>query len=322
MDLDVKDKKILFSIAEDAIKSRKQVAKEVHLSKDVVDYRINKLLANNIITMHPRINLSLFSYGQYFLLIQLNNADANREKEIINKLKKMDYCVFVGKTGGDFDIIFTFVVKDLEGLAKLIDDLDFINPNLKRYELYPVIKEYKESFKSRFSENYFDKKYIMFSGKYDFKIDDIDKKILYLISENINVTNSFISNKLNLSEEAVRIRLKNLEKRKIILNYRVFLNPKPLGLTEFALFMNFDSFDKALDKKLEGYFNANKEVVFANRLVGKYKVGLSIYAKSINELYAFIDDMKKVFQNNLKETSIVIIFSTEYYSHLPKGILD
>jgi len=321
MELDIKDKKILFSIAEDAKKPRNKVAKEVGLSKDIVDYRIKKLLDNDVISVHPRINLSNFIYGEYFLLIQLVNTDVKKENEIIEQLKKLNYVVWIGKIGGDFDIMISFVVKDLEGLAKVVDGLDFIGSNLKKYELYPIIKEYKESFKGMFTEDYFAEKYTMFAEKCDVEIDGVDKQILYLISEDVTKTNRFIAERLKLSEEAVRIRLKNLEKKRIILNYRTFLNADTVGLKEFVLFMNFDKFDTKLDKKLDDFFNTDKDIVFANRLVGKYNVCVSVYAKSINHFYECLNRIRNVFQEQLKDSSFVVVFSTDYICHLPKGLI-
>jgi|GEM_PF-5219762 len=85
--------------------------------------------------------------------------------------------------------------------------------------------------------------------------------------------------------------------------------------------MNFERFDTKLDKKLEDFFNTDKSVVFANRLVGKYNVCASVYTESINHFYDFINRLRAVFQEQLKDSSFIVVFSTEYISHLPKGLL-
>ncbi len=60
-------------------------------------------------------------------------------------------------------------------------------------------------------------------------MDEIDREIISYLLKNGRMSKTKIADKLGLSEVAVRKRLKNLEKEKIILGYRALVNYRKLG---------------------------------------------------------------------------------------------
>ena len=63
----------------------------------------------------------------------------------------------------------------------------------------------------------------------DRKIDEIDKKILYLLSENARISYVDMANEVSLSRVAVKTRIENLEKSGIIKKYTTDLNLRNSG---------------------------------------------------------------------------------------------
>lgn len=61
------------------------------------------------------------------------------------------------------------------------------------------------------------------------KIDDIDKRILYLLSENARISYVDIAKEVNLSRVAIKTRIENLEKEGIIEKYTTDLNLRKIG---------------------------------------------------------------------------------------------
>ena len=83
MALDIKDKQIIYQLDIDAKQSAKQIAKHVKLSKDAVNYRINRLIKERIIFRKICIlNTPSLGLMHYKFIIKLQNASHEKEKEI------------------------------------------------------------------------------------------------------------------------------------------------------------------------------------------------------------------------------------------------
>ena len=83
--IDIKDKKILQELDINPRITTSKLAKNIRLSQQVTNYRINKLVENKIITQFGTIlNLSKIGYEQYRVLFQLDNI--NEEEMFIGQL--------------------------------------------------------------------------------------------------------------------------------------------------------------------------------------------------------------------------------------------
>lgn len=67
-------------------------------------------------------------------------------------------------------------------------------------------------------------------------LDDVDRKILELLSENARMSYVDIGEAVNLSRVAVKNRVQALEERGIIEKYTVIINPQKIGRTISAYF--------------------------------------------------------------------------------------
>ena len=112
--LDLKDKKILYQLDLDARQSNTKVAKKVGLSKEVVNYRINKLEKEGVIkSYYTIIDISKLGYFSFRVYIKLLDATPEKEKELIDFLVQEKRSFFVAETDGPFDIVSGIWVKDI-----------------------------------------------------------------------------------------------------------------------------------------------------------------------------------------------------------------
>jgi len=68
------------------------------------------------------------------------------------------------------------------------------------------------------------------------KLDEIDQKILNLLSENSRMSYVEIGKKVNLSRVAVKSRIDTLEEKGVIEQYSIIINPQKIGRTVSAFF--------------------------------------------------------------------------------------
>jgi Lrp/AsnC family transcriptional regulator for asnA, asnC and gidA len=66
-------------------------------------------------------------------------------------------------------------------------------------------------------------------------LDDRDRAIIALLAKNARVTITSIAKDLKISDVAVKKRIEKLERRGVILGYRVAVNPRALGYETVAI---------------------------------------------------------------------------------------
>ena len=79
MKLDLIDKKILNQLDLNSRQSDSEIGKKIRQSKQVVNYRIKKLLENGIITaFYPHINIANLGYSMHKFYLQLRNISKTK----------------------------------------------------------------------------------------------------------------------------------------------------------------------------------------------------------------------------------------------------
>jgi len=71
------------------------------------------------------------------------------------------------------------------------------------------------------------------------KVDEIDKRILYLLSENSRISYVDIGKEVNLSRVAVKTRIDNLENSEVIEKYTIDMNLRKVG-REIAVYFDIE----------------------------------------------------------------------------------
>ena len=64
-----------------------------------------------------------------------------------------------------------------------------------------------------------------------YKLDAIDKQIIFELDRNARIPETKLAKKVNRSKESVRYRIKKLQEEKILLGYRTWFDPSKLGFT-------------------------------------------------------------------------------------------
>src|SRR3989338_6128160 len=129
--LDIKDKKIIALLAEDARMPLALIAKQVALSRDAVDYRIKRLVdVGLIIGFVPVLMLKKFGYYWFHVYLLLDETQKEKQHELIEALKNhpnirsvMEYSerwviefILIAENAVEFDNIITEIISDKAGI--------------------------------------------------------------------------------------------------------------------------------------------------------------------------------------------------------------
>ncbi len=137
------------------------------------------------------------------------------------------------------------------------------------------------------------------------KVDEIDKKILYLLLENSRISYVDIGKEVKLSRVAVKSRIDNLEKSGIIENYTIDMNLRKVG-REIAVFFDIEADPRKLYEI--GKTLAKKDnVTDIYQMTGTGSLHMHALLNKDDELNDFLEKELYSIDGILKVTSRIIL---------------
>ncbi len=304
MKLDLLDKKILYELELDSSQPNSLIAKKLKRSKEFVTFRIHRLEKEKILLNSSAIvDMTKLGYFTFRIYILWQNMTQEKKKEFYDKIKQMENVWTTTVLHGKWDFAFFIGVKShdyVDSFHKLWDDI------LLEYK--PYIAENKIAVYAPVYN--FNKKFFMDSnsplkaiervyGKgpvTDF--DDIDEKIIQIYAGNVRVPLVKIADSLKITSEAVRQRIKKLEKRDIIIGYKINLDLQKLGYQGYRVDFLLNSTSR--NKELFAYIKQHKYFYQINRSIGGADFETEIVVKDLNHLLEILEEVVDRFKDVIK----------------------
>lgn len=242
--IDNVDRKILYELDNNSRQPIKNIAKKLRISREVVNYRIKKMVDLKIIRNFTT-NTSIFKIGFFTVKTYINFVDVSilKEKEIINYLLKNKKIGWLYKVIGKWDLNIIFFGDDLSDFSIFWNEF-YSKYGKYIYDKETTIFEYGEIYPRDFLiENVaYEKKDVsrVFSILHkNYEIDNIEKGILKILSKNSRENILFIAKKLNVSTNTIYSKIKKLEKENVILGYTIGINHDLLNLNYYKILLYF-----------------------------------------------------------------------------------
>lgn len=323
--LDKKDFKILSELDVNARQSNNQIGKKAGLSKEVVKYRIDNLIKNKIILRFYTIT-NYFKLGIYKFKLYLRLTNANKEK--INEIAKYfcnnPHTEWVSVLTGRWDIIIGFLVHNVNEFDDEVQIVlnkfpEFIQEKAVTTTLY--LAHHKREFLSPNKEV---NKIIYHTSKdKQENIDNTDEEIIRLITNNARMPVIDLANKLKITPRIVQYRLRDLEKRKIILAYKAHLDPKAMGRLFCKAIIYLANTPK---EKLEDFINYASNLpgaVWPQRVMGAWDFELDFELENYDQFQDIILNLKEKFPEIIKNHEFCIMskeFKLDFYPNCYKKV--
>ncbi|MBT3406361.1 Lrp/AsnC family transcriptional regulator [Candidatus Woesearchaeota archaeon] len=284
-----------------------QIAKKVKSNKDVVAYRIKRLEEQGIVKRYfPVLNMHKLGYHTTRLYLDIEEMNSKEEQDLVTFLDKeigaglifrMDYPYRYGI------LLWVKSIYDVE--SALIKIKQKLGRNLVKYHhtvfckfsVYP--KDYL--FGKDYHTNSFDQK-----PDDEINHDVSDFLILKQLSENARLSTTQIAKELTIPQTTVSAKIKNMEKKGIIIGYRAEIDYLKLGYMNYFLEIYLD--DNHNLSEIEGWANTNKNVVWLQRIIGTCDIEVEVEVKDRIELENLLDKLRTRFKNIRK----IVFWSQEY----------
>ncbi|MBW3000885.1 Lrp/AsnC family transcriptional regulator [Candidatus Woesearchaeota archaeon] len=318
--LDLKDWKILNQLDLNCRQSDSEIGKKVRLSKQVVNYRIKRLLKKKIITsFFPHINVSKLGYATHKIYVQLRSVSNERENDIWDYLISQPSILWVISCSGKWDLIFGTGSKSIEEFDNILTD-----------------------FMNKFSDNVFNRQITVFNkatlhhrkwilndkkdvswligGRVQQKpIDELDKKILSLLNKNAKMSIIDIAETLKESSSRIIYRIKQLQEKGIIGAFRTSINREKLELNYCKSFIYYQGKTTEKENQLLTYCYQLPNILGVSQSIGPWDLELEFEVKNYDEFHHIMKEMKNKFP--LIRSFDTVYIEKEYgESFLPRDI--
>ncbi len=297
-----KDVLILRELLEDGRKSSSSISKEIDLGREIVNYRIKRLIKENlIIKFVPKINEKAINYQEYIILLKLNlEDDVSREKFIRENIGNK-YLIWVLKSNKGWDLIIRLYAQSVDEFKeKMAEILEKFSEVLANYYTIISSEEIKESEKQTLSKKLFDENLT----KKDFEIikkgeilslDSKDKQILNYLEDDARVQYKDIADKLEISSDTVKYRIDKMKEHGILEGITPVINFSKLGFSQYAAILKFKYLSKSEILGVCDYLKKTPEIIRAIKNLNSEEFFLNIICDDDSLIIKFEEDIREEF---------------------------
>jgi Lrp/AsnC family leucine-responsive transcriptional regulator len=162
---------------------------------------------------------------------------------------------------------------------------------------------------------------VSFGGKKEAKLDKTDIIILQELAKNCRIKNVDLAKKASISEDIVRLRIKRMEKEKIIFGYGITINLASIGLEPYLVELQIEQITKETLAKLQTYVHSNPYIIYCARTIGKYNVILNIHAKNAEHFNEIMLEIRNQFGTLLNNYEFQLEIKEMKEIYVPEGFL-
>ena len=320
--LDEKDRKILAELDRNARQADSEIAKKTGVSKQVANYRIQRLVEKGIISnFYTIINTGALGLNTYYIFLQLEKINKAQEKELLEKINSLHYVGWLVSGTGRWDAVALIYADSTSTFDRLLGEvINLCGEHLHEYNFSTMVSAEHISYKflaGATAEQ---------SARQTEKLkttdlDKTDKNILEVISQDARLPVTGISEKTRIPLHVVNYRLKNLIKQKIIEGFKPKIDVNKLGYQWHLLLIQFQRATEERKRQFISFCKQYKKIYYVTNTVGLYNLMLDIHVKSAEEFKEVLLELKDRFSDIIKLYESVIIFDEYKISYVPKELI-
>jgi Lrp/AsnC family leucine-responsive transcriptional regulator len=309
MKIDLFDFRILREIEKNPIESFSKIGKKISRSQQFVNYKINQLINNKVVSLSTSINLFKLGYRNFFLFLKL--YDAADLTSTFQKFMNHNSINWVIQTGFEYDFILLISSKSVSDLYKKINDITK-EINLSHQVLKEILVQYQ------LSHTYITKNSKLIKNSAfstSASIDELDSKILREINTNCRKSSLSIGKKTGVNYKTVINRINSLRKKGVISGCRAYINPEALGYNSYFLLFETAS-KKKLPSEILTYLRNIKGCTDVFEFLGTYSFACILRVKTGLEVNTVLSNLKKEI-TEIKLLNAFPVFDDSLFNNFP-----
>lgn len=307
--LDKTDRKILAELDKNCRIPTTILAKKALKSRQAVEYRISQLVKKGIITsFNASFNPHKMGYKIYKIYLKLRNIPEEKQR-LFTYLKSSGIVYWMGECSGTWDLIFGVFAKSDYEFFELKNELISEFNKIIVDEEGGILVDVKQYPKMYFTDELAPP--TMFAGEIvNNDLDELDYAVLGEVVNNARIPINELANKVNSTAIIVRGKLKKLEQKGIIIQYRIGVDLNKLGLELYKAIIRLDKYTKEDERKFLEYMSNIPNIHYFIRNI--WQIEPELVAGSYQEYYEIIENLKKEFPYVIRTVDSVLMITDEW----------
>jgi Lrp/AsnC family transcriptional regulator, leucine-responsive regulatory protein len=326
VNLDIKDRKLLYYLSLNARQSHTQLSRKVGLSKNGVKYRIERLKKEGVIkgfTIIP--NIGSCGYDTFDILLKFNE-DIYENEEIINYFKNHGLCINILALSGGWDLFVEIIVPNLSRMAAIVRDItSHFGEVLNKYKVFYVASapvKLGDALEDLYVDLNLEKPKPKRLIEKKQKLDIVDKKIMMILAKDSSLPLMSIARELNTTLDIVRYRMKRLANSGLIFKFDTNISLSVLGYTKYLCRISLRGGSEERINAIKKRISVDKDIIYAFFDVNGYNIVFSCAFKDAENLDHLLRGLRKDFSDIIEDQEYLLIKEEVLLNLFPKGLLE
>lgn len=318
--IDKKDKEILFYLDLDARAPISSIAKKIKTSKQVVKYRIDKLIEKKVIDKFLLfVNGTTLGYVAYKFYFQFKNIVEDQLNEIVEELKNHPLIVWITTCSGKFDLAIAPIARNNVHAYLILNEF-FIKYNKYLGKIVPLnyidVSHLKKVHLTKSKRYLIDAPFWGFEPK-NYKLDKHEIGILSILCEDARRPIIKIAKEVGCTVEIIKNRIKKLIKDKVIAGSTIIINKALLGYEYHKILLNINFYSQEEEKSFLRFVKGEKNIVDVIRMMGGWNYEIDIEIKNAYELHKVLSKIRNKFPKNIQNYDSLMILKEHKLNFFP-----
>ena len=317
--IDPIDRQILYFLDRNSRLSFTKIAQKIGIPKATLVYRVNKMIETGIIkNFYTVINPFKLGFIPFRFYLRFQYADPSIENKIINHFANDPRAWWVASLKGEYNLTVNMLIKNnhefLELWKTTLDKYRyFIQKEV--FSIYFQLCARNYSYLNPYETQQQVQKYIIENEEKKIILTENEIALLKLISNSARTPEVEIANQLDLSPSGVNYIFKQLEKKEIILGYRVNLDISKMGFQDFKLDIFLTDYQRR--DEVISYLDKNPHLVLLSRSVGISDVEAQFHLEDISMLHTIINELYDRFPEIIRSYSYHHVVAQHKWNFVP-----
>jgi len=315
--IDKHDCKLLHELRMNCRQSNTQLAKSTGLSKQRVNYRINRLVREGVLDGKVlRIDAGRLGYHNYGVYFQWDD-DAVKD-HFVKDLLMDRFARYAAECSGRIDFVVSFYAKTPTEFRNMWDRYSArYGASIRRHFIY--VSTENRAFDKAYLLNEPGKRTESFLGSPEVlvDIDEVDTAILKVLEKDCKTSIISIAKSCSIVPETVKQRIRRMEGTGLIQGYGWLFNKEPLNLSIYEVLLSLRNMNPAVWVELLAYCRSNPNIVYYIRSIGSHDLDIVFEVGSDMDFDRQLHNLRKRFAANIQEFEIVKIVKEHLFRYAP-----
>ncbi|HLC71087.1 MAG TPA: Lrp/AsnC family transcriptional regulator [Candidatus Nanoarchaeia archaeon] len=310
LEIDRKDREILFHLSLNARAGLTELAKKTRLSKEVIHYRLKNLEKKGVIEGYYAV-INTYKMGKEFYRVYMKtiNMDVGVEKKFIDFLQHHPQVTWVVEVDSGLDFLYVVWARNISEFEEVYNE---INDRFGKYieQKFFSVMTNVYYFKYKYLVGREDGTYKLTGGKIACpELDASDLKLIALLSNQGRLPLIEMAKKLKMPAKTIQRRMKQFTKDGIITCYTVKVNHKVLGYSQRKVMLNLNDTSSPSIRKLITFLTYHPLTIYITIAIGQYDLEFEMMEKNNDEFHFLLKELKNTFPELIKNYFTVVFYN-------------